>query len=157
MFKSKTTLFSGLLFTTVGLVFSAWATTYKLGTASNMGPGYFPLLLSGLLVLLGIANIVKSIITETTDDVGSFAVRPLFFILLANVLFGILLGGLPAIGLRPFGLVVAILALVIVASLADPTSSKKQSLILAMLLAGVSTVLFVWLLGMPLPVLPWFI
>lgn len=153
----STTRFSGLLFTTVGLVFCVWATTYKLGTASNMGPGYFPLMLSALLVLLGIANIVKSVVAETANTVGAFAVRPLFFILLANVLFGILLGGLSAIGLRPFGLVVAIIALVIVASVADPTSSKKQSLILAMILAGVSTVLFVWLLGMPLPVLPWFI
>lgn len=157
MFTSKTSLLSGLLFTAVGLVFSVWATFYKVGTASNMGPGYFPLVLGALLVLLGIANIVKSAVAETADTIGAIAVRPLFFVLLANVVFGIMLGGLPRIGLPPFGLVATTITLVIIAGLADPTSIKKESMLLAMLLAGVSTVLFVWLLGMPLPLLPWFI
>ena len=122
-----------------------------------MGPGYFPLVLGALLVLLGIANIVKSAVAETVDTIGAIAVRPLFLILLANVVFGIMLGGLPGIGLPPIGLIVATIALVIIAGLADPTSIKKELLLLAMLLASVSTVLFVWLLGMPLPLLPWFI
>lgn len=156
MFKLKTTFLSGLLFVLVGLTFSVWATYYKLGTASSMGPGYFPLLLGLLLVLLGTINIVKSLFVNE-DGMGHIAVRPLFFILLANILFGILLGGLPSVGLKPFGLIAAIFALVIVSGFADKNSVKKESLFLAMLLAVVSVVLFVWLLGMPFTVLPWFI
>ena len=47
---------------------------------------------------------------------SKFAWRPIVYILGANLVFGILLGGLPSIGLPPMGLILAIYALVTIAA-----------------------------------------
>ena len=62
----------------------------------------------------------KSLVVETEDGepIGKWAWKPLVFIIAANLLFGVLLGGLPSIGLPAMGMIVAIYALTIIASLA---------------------------------------
>ena len=109
--KSQKDFVSGLMFTAVGAGF-AWnaALSYDIGSASQMGPGYFPLVLGLVLVLLGGFIMFFALVVETPDGgvIGSIAWRPLVCILGANLLFGALLGGLPSIGFPSFGLVVAI-------------------------------------------------
>jgi hypothetical protein len=71
----------------------------------------------------------KAMVVETVDGdkIGKWAWKPLFFIILANLLFGILLGGLPSIGIPAMGLIVASIALTLVASLAGrPSSSSRR-------------------------------
>ena len=65
------------------------------GTGARMGPGYFPLLLGVLLAILGGITMFYSLVIETPDGdkVGSFAWRPIGYILGANLVFGIMLGG----------------------------------------------------------------
>ena len=142
----KSTFHSGLLFVIVGLVFSTWATYYKIGSASDIGPGYFPAMLGVILVILGILNLLKSIATGETKIPASIAWRPLILILLANILFGVLLPSM--------GLVVAIFALVIVSSYAMPDTQIKETILLATLLSVVGCIVFAWALSMPLPILP---
>ena len=62
-----------------------------------MGPGYFPLVLGILLAAIGAFIIFESLVVETEDGepIGKFAWKPLGFIIGSNVVFGILLGGLP--------------------------------------------------------------
>jgi hypothetical protein len=55
---SKDTI-SGLLTILVGILFALVSWTYNIGTATNMGPGYYPLLLSILLVALGFLLLAK--------------------------------------------------------------------------------------------------
>ena len=66
-----------------------------------MGPGYFPLILGILLAVIGLVITFKATTVETADGdkIGKWAWKPLFFILAANFTFGILLGGLPSIGI----------------------------------------------------------
>lgn len=142
----KPTLYSGLLFVVVGLVFSTWATYYKIGSASNMGPGYFPAMLGVILVGLGILNLLKSIATSETKVSVNIAWRPLILILLANILFGVLIPSM--------GLVAAIFALVIVSSYAMSDTQIKETILLATLLSVVGCIVFAWALSMPLPILP---
>ena len=142
----KPTFHSGLLFVIVGLIFSIWATYYKIGSASNMGPGYFPIMLGVILVGLGILNLLKSIAKSETKVPADIAWRPLILILFANILFGVLLPSM--------GLVVAIFALVIVSSYAMSNTQIKEAILLATLLSVVSCIVFVWALSMPLPILP---
>lgn len=52
----------GIFFITVGLLFCGISLTYKIGTLSNMGPGYYPLILSVALIVLGIVNILREVI-----------------------------------------------------------------------------------------------
>ncbi len=157
--KSQKDFFSGLMFTTVGAAFAVGATTYTVGNGARMGPGYFPLLLGIILAILGAVVMFKALVVETEggDKIGAFAWKPLFFIIASNLLFGILLGGLPSIGLPAMGLIAAIFGLTIVASLAGETFSLKEVLILSVILSVGSYLAFIMLLKLQFPVWPTFI
>ena len=124
-----------------------------------MGPGYFPLVLGVVMAILGAIITFKALVTETEggDKIGKWAWRPLFFILGANLAFGVLLGGLPSIGLPAMGLIIAIYALVVVACMAGTNFSMKLSLILATVLAIGSYLTFIVGLSLQFQVWPTFI
>lgn len=150
---------SGLMFMAVGGAFAWGAVDYEIGEAARMGPGYFPFMLGLILVGLGALvtfNAFKSGLPGG-DKIGAIAWRPLCFILGANLAFGALLVGVPALGIPAFGLIVAIYALVILAGYARQNAQIKDSLILATVLAVGSYVAFVKLLNLQFPVLPWFL
>ncbi|MGY8905308.1 MAG: tripartite tricarboxylate transporter TctB family protein [Burkholderiales bacterium] len=157
--KSQKDFFSGLMFLAIGLAFSWGASTYTVGTGARMGPGYFPLMLGILMTVLGAAITFSALVVETEggDPVGSWAWKPLVLVLGANVVFGVLLGGLPSIKLPSMGLIPAIYAVVIVSSLAAEKFHPKQVLILATALVAVSYVAFIKLLNLNLPLWPTFI
>ena len=159
MIKSQKDFFSGLMFTLVGGGFAWGATNYTVGTGARMGPGYFPLLLGIALAVLGAFIMFYSLVehTEDGDKVGKFAWKPIGYVLGANVAFGILLGGLPSIGLPAMGLIMAIFALVIIASKAGETFVLKEVLILATILSVGSYLAFIVLLKLQMPVWPTFI
>jgi hypothetical protein len=157
--KSQKDFFSGLMFTIVGAAFAYGATNYSIGTGGRMGPGYFPLLLGVILALLGSLVMFKALVVETPngDKIGAWAWKPLFFIIAANLLFGILLGGLPSMGIPAMGLIAAIFGVTIVASLAGDTFSLKEVLILSVVLSIGSYLAFIVLLKLQFPVWPTFI
>ena len=157
--KSQKDFFSGLMFMGVGGAFAWGATTYNVGTGARMGPGYFPLMLGILLALIGAVITFKSLVVETVDGdkIGAWAWKPLFFIIAANVVFGILLAGLPAIKFPAFGMIVGIYALTFVASMAEPGWKFKTTFVLATVLAIGSYVAFVLALKLQFPVWPSFI
>ncbi len=159
MIKSQKDFFSGLMFTLVGAGFAWGATNYNVGTGARMGPGYFPLLLGIFLAVLGAFITFYSLVEHTEDGepVGKFAWKPIVYILGANLIFGILLGGLPSIGLPPMGLIAGIYALVIVASKAGETFDLKEVLALATVLAIGSYLAFIVALKLQMPVWPAFI
>lgn len=104
----------------VGVAFAWGSSNYTIGNGARMGPGYFPLMLGVILSVLGAAVTFKALVVETVDGdkIGSFAWRPLTFIILSNLVFGAAIGGLPSIGLPPLGLIVGIVALTFIAALA---------------------------------------
>ena len=159
MIKSQKDFFSGLMFTLVGAGFAWGATSYNVGTGARMGPGYFPLLLGIFLAVLGAFITFYSLVEHTEDGepVGAFAWKPIVYILGANLIFGVLLGGLPSIGLPPMGLIAGIYALVIVSSKAGETFNLKEVLILATVLAIGSYLAFIVALKLQMPVWPAFI
>ncbi|PUE33810.1 tripartite tricarboxylate transporter TctB family protein [Limnohabitans sp. Jir72] len=157
--KSQKDFFSGLMFTVVGASFAYGATSYSIGSGGRMGPGYFPVLLGVILAILGGAIMFKALVVETQDGekIGAWAWKPLFFIIAANVLFGILLGGLPSVGIPAMGLIAAIFGVTIVASLAGDTFNLKEVLILSVVLSIGSYLAFIMLLKLQFPVWPTFI
>src|SRR3954464_13201458 len=142
--KSQADFFSGVMFTTVGASFAVGATTYNIGDGARMGPGYFPLMLGILLAVLGLLIVFQALVVETADGgkIGRWAWKPLFFVIAANVAFGVLLGGLPSIGLPAMGLIIAIYALTIIASLAGEHFKLRDVLVLATILAVGSYIAF---------------
>ena len=157
--KSQKDFFAGLMFTITGGAFALGATTYTVGNGARMGPGYFPLMLGIVLAILGMGVIFQSLVvqTEDGDKIGKMAWRPLIFIIAANLAFGILLGGLPSVGLPAMGLIVAIYALTFIASLAGDQFSWKGVTVLATILAVGSYLAFVVALKLQFPVWPTFI
>ncbi|MEY3469301.1 MAG: hypothetical protein RL203_1395 [Pseudomonadota bacterium] len=159
MINSQIDFFSGLMFAIIGGGFAWGATSYSVGTGARMGPGYFPLLLGILLAILGAFTVFYSLVehTEDGDKVGKFVWRPIVYVLGANVAFGILLAGLPSLGIPAMGLIVAIFALVIIASKAGDRFNLKEVLILATVLSVGSYMAFIMLLKLQMPVWPTFI
>ena len=157
--KSQRDFYSGLMFMAVGLAFAWGATTYTIGEGARMGPGYFPLMLGLLLAGLGAFIIFEAVVVETEDGepIGKWAWKPLGFIIAANLLFGVLLGGLPSIGLPAMGMVLAIYGLTIVSALAGNEFNLKEVLILGTILAIGSYLAFIVLLKLQFQVWPTFI
>jgi len=157
--KSQKDFFAGLMFLLVGLAFAWGAGSYSIGTGARMGPGYFPMVLGVLLAGLGLIITLTALVVETPDGdpVGSFAWKPLVFIIAGNLVFGASIGGLPSIGLPPMGLIFGIFALTFVSSNAGDEFKFKEVLILAVILSVFSYAAFIMLLKLQFPVWPTFL
>lgn len=157
--KSQKDFFSGLMFMGVGVAFAWGASSYTVGNGARMGPGYFPLALGVLLAVLGSVITFKALVVETVDGdkIGAFAWKPLIFIILANLVFGAMIGGLPSIHLPPMGLIAGIYALTFIACLAGDRFNLKEAVVLATILAVMSYLAFIKLLNLQFPVWPAFV
>ncbi len=157
--KSQKDFLSGLMFTCVGLAFAVGATNYNIGSGARMGPGYFPLVLGTLLAIGGGIVMLGALAAgpEGGDPVGRIAWKPLILIIGANLVFGLLLGGLPTLGVPAMGLMIAIYALVIISSIAGTRFSVRSALILATILAIGSYLTFIVGLSLQFQVWPSFI
>jgi hypothetical protein len=157
--KSQRDFFTGLMFLLLGVAFAWGSSNYPMGSAGRMGPGYFPLMLGIILAVLGVVITIKSMVIGTPDGdpIGSFAWKPLVFIIAANLVFGVAIGGIPSIGLPPQGLIVGIFALTFVGSNAGDEFNFKEVFVLAVILSIISYAAFILLLKMQFPVWPtWF-
>lgn len=157
--KSQKDFFAGLMFMVMGIAFAWGATTYNVGEGARMGPGYFPLVLGVVLALIGAGVVFEAMVVETEDGekIGAFAWKPLAYIIGANVMFGIMLGGIPKLGIPAMGLIVGIYALTFIASKAGEEFNAKEVAILATVLAVISYLAFIVLLKLQFPVWPSFI
>jgi len=136
---------SGLLFIGIAAAFIGLAQQYKMGDMHRMGPALFPTLVGVLLAALGVIIALRSFVIDG-PPVPRFQARPLIVSLAAIALFGLALNFL--------GLVAAIVALVLVGAWATREVKLVQTVLLAALLAVFSVAVFVWLLGLPLPLWP---
>lgn len=138
---------AGIIFIFFGLAAVVIGQDYQMGTAGRMGPAYFPTILGGLLALIGVASVVRSLL-RPGEAIGTFHLKSLLLILVAVVLFGVLMRGA---GLAP-----AIVVLVVLSAYASPSFKLGHSLLIAVGLAAFSALLFVKLLGLPMPIFgPW--
>lgn len=139
-------LLSGLLLLVIGATGFLTGLNYSFGSATRMGPGYFPSVLSGILFLIGAGIALKAMRTATAETEAKtppIGVRPLLLILLSVVLFGALL--------REIGLVLTIALSVFVSRLAETRIRWIETAALAVVLAVGIIILFVYALGMPFP------
>lgn len=141
---------TGLIYLTIGsgAIIIALVGDYNIGTALKMGPAYFPLFLSMLLVLVGIISLVRSFITPGTS-IGSFSVKGLLLVVASTVLFGLVVRGA--------GLIIALPLLVLVSSWAGSQFRWGPAIALAAGLTVFCILVFLKGLGVPLPILgSWF-
>ena len=112
-----------------------------------------------VLAVIGAIVMIRAMVVETADGepIGQWAWKPLVLIILANFVFGILLGGMPSQGIPAMGLIAAIFGLTFLSALAGSEFKFIEVLILAIVLAVGSWAAFVWGLNLQFQVWPSFI
>jgi len=143
-------LAAGLLYLAVGLAFALGARSYKLGSASNMGPGYLPFWIGVILACLGAAIAVAALWRRRpADPVERWDLRRLVLIVGSAALFGLLL--------RPLGLLVSTAVLVFMASFAGEDFHTRTTIASVILFPPFIAIFFVVILGMSFPIWPSFL
>ncbi len=143
-------LWAGVMFFAFGMLFVVLSPQYHVGTAAKMGPGFFPLMLGGLLAFLGLI-IFAGAFAKGNDELRLTPIgfREIGLILGSVALFGALLPSM--------GIVVALIVLLGVSALASHDFSLRDTLIAIVVLALFSYLVFVKGLAIQFPIWPTFI
>lgn len=139
---------AGAIFIAIGLFFGLMTLSgLEVGTARRMGPGYFPIMLAGILVVLGLAVVVKGI-GHADSPRGPLPWRGLAVLLPVPVIFGVLI--------RPLGMVPVLLITIFLTSFASRRMSILAAIALAVGLTVFCVAVFNFGLGLPLRLFgPW--
>jgi hypothetical protein len=121
------------------------AQNLHLGTVRRMGPGYFPTALAWILIGFGVALIVMAFL-RGREVMEGWRLAPVTAVCAAVLLFGLAMPSL--------GLFTTVLATVVVGGLATSESRWHEVLVLGILIALASHLLFIVGLGLPLPAWP---
>ena len=139
---------TGITYIAVGLTALVLASDYGMGTLRKMGPAFFPVVLSGLLIVIGIISLARSFLRPGTP-VGGFAFRGLLYVSGATVLFGLIIRGA--------GMIIALPVLVVLSAYASHHFRWRTSIVLAAGITVFCILIFLKGLGVPLPVIgSWF-
>lgn len=145
---NKKDLAAGLIFAAIGAFFGIDALRHlRIGTALQMGPGYFPLVLSGVMLLLAAIIIVKGLTVEPTPF-GDWPWRGVLLVIGAPLVFYFTIIGA--------GLVPTIFVVALMTAFASQRMKPLFALALAAGLTGFCVAVFVWAIGLPIALFgPW--
>jgi putative tricarboxylic transport membrane protein len=135
---------SGMHFMGIGALGLYVAQDYPMGSALRMGPGYFPNVLSGMLILFGIYCLIQGLLNAEPIK-GNWSIRALLILPVATLVFGILM--------EHAGFIPALIVLIFIAAFAGPEFKFFEVLVLAIGLTIGSWALFIWGLGLPYPLI----
>ncbi len=133
---------AGLLFMAIGIAAGIEASSYRLGTVTAMGPGYYPVILSWLLTGLGAVTALRALFAGERVRLNSIRPVPVLAVAAATIVFGLLV--------ESYGLVAAVVAATVVSSYAQLLKRPLEVVVMAAVLAGTTGLLFVYTLGLPL-------
>jgi hypothetical protein len=139
--RSRREFIAGLLFFAIGAIWAADAATYRVGTATAMGPGFFPLVLALVLTVLGAASVIRSLRSLDVEPLGPWPIAALVFVLGGIVAFGLLI--------EQAGLVLAAASLILLSCWSRVLTRPIETLALAVALVSLVAGIFVYGLGMP--------
>jgi uncharacterized membrane protein len=140
-------VWAGVMFIATGGGAMLVARQYPLGSALRMGPGFFPTLLGGILVLFGIYVMARGL-RRPEPIQAAWSLRAFVLLPLSLVLFGVLM--------ERAGFVPALVALVFGSAAAGKAFKLVEVLLLTVVLTGLSVGIFIWGLGLPYPLLKGF-
>lgn len=147
----------GIIFAVIGATFAliakgipslSFMQGYAMGTPARMGPAFFPFWLGLLLFVLGLV-IAFNGMRERGGEGSAFPRfhwKPIILVLGAVVLFGAIM--------KPIGMLLAGVVLIVVASYGSATFELKRSVILGVSLSIFCALVFVWGLKLPIPLCP---
>lgn len=140
-------LSAGLLFIAIAVLFAVGTLDLDLGTPLRLGPGAFPLLLAGVLALLGLFIAVQAF-RNPVAHVVVIPWRGIALILIAPIIFGLTVRGL--------GLLISVALVVAVSAFASRRMSLKLAVGLTVGLTVFCVLVFNVGLGLPVRLFgPW--
>jgi hypothetical protein len=143
---SQKDFWAGLMFIGFGILAIVVSRDYPMGTATRMGPGYFPTYVGAILIVIGVITTGLAY-RAGGPGIGRWGWRPLLWLSAAFAAFGLLIEGA--------GFVLALLALIIASSLAGrDTRPLELAVLIAVLITG-SMALFIYGLELPYRLFPW--
>ncbi|WP_271201361.1 tripartite tricarboxylate transporter TctB family protein [Methylopila turkensis] len=134
---------AGGIFIAIAAAFALGTMDLTIGTALRMGPGYFPLLLAGVLGLLGVIILLKSF-GRPSVEIGTVPWRGAALILISPIVFGLTI--------RWLGLAPSVALVVAISAFASRRSTVKLAVALTLALTLFCVIVFQRWLGLPIPV-----
>lgn len=148
--RNRQDFWSGVMFIILGLGFAWKASSYQMGTAARMGPGYFPFWLGLVLALLGAIVLIASMSKKATKtEVDRFDWRIVSLVIGSVVVYAVVLNFL--------GVYLAVFLLVVLSSLASHEFSLKVAVANGIFLVVFSYLAFIKGLGLIFPLWPSFV
>ncbi len=144
-FSENKDIFAGLVFVFFGLWTVYLSRNYPMGTATRMGPGYFPTILGGVLAVLGVIIFVRSF-WRAGERIPPIRLRPLALVTGAVLGFALLL--------KPLGLILATFILVFFSCLGGWQFRPREVIVLATILIFITIIFFVFGLGLQFNIWP---
>lgn len=139
---NRSDLGAGAIFIAIGLFFGInTLMELDIGTARRMGPGFFPIMLAGTLIALGLIIALKSV-GHADEARGPLPWRGLVVLLSVPVIFGLLI--------RPLGMAPVLALTTFITSFASARMSLKTAVLLALGLTIFCVAVFNFGLGLPL-------
>ena len=146
---NKRDYWAGALVTAIGLVAIIEGRNYGVGTVTQMGSGFFPVALGGVMTLLGVLIAGTAYLSREPDHETFLPANPQWFAWacitsspLVFILFGEYLGLLPAT-----------LACVFIAALGDKETTYIEAAKLSVVVTAIGIALFSYLLKIPFPII----
>jgi hypothetical protein len=136
-------LWAGLLMMAIAVLFGATAISYPMGSPQRLDSGAFPVILSGLLFLLGLIMALVGIFRGGAVGIEHWTWRGLLLIVIPPILFGLFV--------RELGLIICLFGVALLSAFASRMARIHVALILAAILTLFCVGVFVYGLGLPIP------
>lgn len=146
--RNQSDFVSGIVFGLIGVAALVVGRGYPFGSLARVGPGFFPVVSGVALSGFALVLLLRSVTSRDREPV-SLKPLPILVIVGSSLLFAVLL--------RPLGLPLAAALLVLLSTLASRSLGWLQALGLAVAVSIFVTLVFVYGLGLQMPVLGyWF-
>jgi len=139
-------LIGGVALIVVGLYFFIGAFHFAIGSPSHMGPGFYPMVVSGAVLICAVVIVANSL--RTAQLPHPVAVRPMLAVFAGIAAFGV--------SMSFFGFIPAAFLGVAVSAYGDRSATLKRAIILGIVTAFLAWIVFDLLLGLPMPAIKGF-
>ena len=142
--RSNRDFFAGLMYIVTGAVAIYIARDYPFGSALRMGPGYFPIVLSGIMIVFGIYVMAQGFRNNEKIQ-GNWSIRALIVLPLSTIIFGYLM--------EETGFIPAMVALIPISAAAGREFKWGEIVLLTIGLTIACAAGFIYGLGLPYPLI----
>ena len=142
--RNNRDFFAGLTYIGTGVAGWYMALDYPFGSALRMGPGYFPIVLSWIMIGFGIIIMMMGV-KNNIKFKGNWSIRALIVLPIATAVFGWMM--------EEAGFIPALMVLIPLSAASGNEFNWKEILPLTIGLTVMCTGMFIYGLGLPYPLI----